>query len=116
MIGRDWLRVLGVKLKTEGGKCEVNCVNEPVNKLFKEFKELFSRHEVIEGQEINAQFEENFLPKHQTGTRIPFQLQNFVKKELEKIIKSGNVEKVNEIKDDVFVHYSKTRSNHKKSA
>ena len=27
VIGRDWLRGLGIKLTTEGGKCEINLVN-----------------------------------------------------------------------------------------
>ena len=87
VIGRDWLRGLGVKLKTEGGKCEINCVTKSTNKLFTEFKELFSRHGRIEGHEINAQFKENCVPKQQKGRRIPRQLQNSVVKELEKLIK-----------------------------
>ena len=103
VIGRDWLRGLGIKLKTEGGKCEINLVNKPPNKLFTEFKELFSRHRRIEGHEINAQFKENGVPKQQKGRRIPLQLQNSVEKELKKLIETGHIEKVNEIKDDVFI-------------
>ena len=101
VIGRDWLRGLGVKLKAEGGECEINCVTKSKNKLFIEFKELFSRRGRIEGHEINAQFTENCVPKQQKGRRIPLQLQDSVKKELEKFIKNGNIERVNEIKDDV---------------
>ena len=103
MIGRDWLRGLGVKLKTEGGKCEINCVGEPPNKLFTEFGELFNRHGRVEGHEINAQFKENFVPKQQKGRRIPLQIQNSVEKELQKLMKNGHIEKVSEIKDDVFI-------------
>ena len=103
VIGRDWLRGLGVKLKTEGGKCEINCVDEPPNKLFTEFGELFNRHGRVEGHEINAQFKENFVPKQQKGRRIPLQLQNSVEKELQKLMKNGHIEKVSEIKDDVFI-------------
>ena len=80
VIGRDWLRGLGIKLKTEGGKCEMNLVNKPPNKLFTEFKELFSLHGRIERHEINAQFKENCVPKQQKGRRIPLQLQNSVEK------------------------------------
>ena len=44
LTGRDWLKGLGIKLKTYGGKCEIINVNKPPNKVFTEFKELFSRH------------------------------------------------------------------------
>ena len=44
LIGRNWLRGLGINLKTEGYKCENNLSNEPPNKLFTEFREPFSRH------------------------------------------------------------------------
>ena len=37
------------------------------------------------------------------GRRIPLQLQDSVEKELEKLIKNGNIERVNEIKDDVYI-------------
>ena len=59
VIGRDWLKGMGIKLKTEGGKCEINCIGEPTNKLFQEFEELFSRKRRLEGHEINAHFKEN---------------------------------------------------------
>ena len=101
VIGRDWLRGLGIKLKTEGGKCEINCISEPTNKLLKEFEELFSRKGRLEGHKINAQFKENCVPKQQKGRKIPLQLQNSV--EIKKLIKMGHIEKVNEIKDDVFI-------------
>ena len=93
VIGRDRLRGLGVKLKTEGGECEINCVIKSKNKLFTEFKDLFSRRGRIEGHEINAQFKENCVPKQQKGRRIPLQLQDSVEKELEKLIKNGNIER-----------------------
>ena len=103
LIGRDWLRGSGIKLKTEGGKSEINYVNETPNKLFTEFKELFTRQGCVEGHEINAEFKENCIPKQQKGRRIPLQLQNSVEKELEKLLKSGHIEKVSEIKHDVFI-------------
>ena len=103
VIGRDWLRGLGIKLKMEGGKCEITFVNRPPNNLFTEFKELFSRHERLEGHEINAQYKENCVPKQQKGRRIPLQLQSSVEKELKKLIEMGHIEKVNEIKDYVFI-------------
>ena len=76
LIGKDWLRGLGIKLKTEGSKCEINYVNEPPNKLVTEFKEMFSRQGCVEGHEINAEFKGNCVPKQQKGSRIPLQLGN----------------------------------------
>ena len=81
VIGRDWLRGFGVKLKI-GGKCEINCISEPTNKLFKEIEELFSRKGRSERHEISAQYKENCVPKQQKGRRIPLQLQNSVEIEI----------------------------------
>ena len=69
VVGRDWLRALGIKLKTDGGKCEINLVNKPSNKMFTELYELFPRHGRLEGHEINAQFNDNCVPRHQKGAR-----------------------------------------------
>ena len=71
--------------------------------MFKEFEELFPGKGRLEGHEINAQFKENCVPKQQKGRRIPLQLQNSVENEIKKLIKKGHIEKVNEIKDDVFI-------------
>ena len=80
MIGRQ--RGLGIKVKTEGGKCEFNLVNKPPNKLFTEFKEnFFSRNGCLEGHETNAQFKGSCAPKQQKGRSIPLQFQISVEKE-----------------------------------
>ena len=64
VIGRDWLRGLGIKLKTEGCKCEINCINEPPSKLFKELEEQLLRKGRLEGHEIIAQFKEKMSLKN----------------------------------------------------
>ena len=60
VIGRDWLRDLGIELKTEGGKCELKFVNESSIKLFTGFKEL-----IFQGPEIKVTFEEKYMPEQQ---------------------------------------------------
>ena len=109
VIGRDWLMDSGVKLKTECGNCEANCVNEPPNKKFTKFQEVFSRHGRIDGLEIYAQCKENCVPKQQKRRSIPLQHQNAAGKKLEK----KHFEKINEIKEGAFhttdSHYNKTR-------
>ena len=69
VIGRDWLRGLWINLKTEGGKCEINLVNNRPNKLFVEFKELFPGHGRLVGHKINAQCNQKCVPKQQKGRR-----------------------------------------------
>ena len=39
----------------------------------------------------------------QKGRRIPIQLQNAVDAEIKRLLKDGHIEKINEIKDDVFI-------------
>ena len=39
----------------------------------------------------------------QKGRRIPIQLQNAADAEIKRLLKDGHIEKINEIKDDVFI-------------
>ena len=52
---------------------------------------------------MRAEFKEKFSPKQQTGRRLPMQLRDAVGKELDKLIKTGDVEKVSDTKDDVSI-------------
>ena len=104
IVGRDWVRALGLKLKTSKSKQKIfNVEMEPKHKLYKEFEKLFTREGKVKGYEINAEFKENFKPVQQKGRRIPLQLQESVMKELEILQKNGHIEKISEIKDDVFI-------------
>ena len=78
----------------------VNSVDiEPKNKLYKEFRELFTREGKVKDYKISAEFKEGFVPKQQKGRRIPLQLQDTVRNELDNLIKNGHIEKISEIKD-----------------
>ena len=107
IVGRDWIRALGLKIKPEGetdSKSVVNIVNKGQDdKLYKEFFELFNREGRVKDYRITAEFNNNFKPIQQKGRRIPLQLQDTVKKEIDELIKNGHIEKVSEIKDDVFI-------------
>ena len=51
--------------------------------------------------EINVKSEAKIT--QQKGSRIPIQLQEQVDKEIEKVLKEGNIEKVDKFQDDVFI-------------
>ena len=40
----------------------------------------------------------------QEGRRIPFQMQKAVNAEIKRLLKEGHIEKLDEIKDDIFIH------------
>ena len=60
-------------------------------------------HGKVEGHEIKAHYKAKSVSKQQKGRRIHLQLQNSVEKELQKLIKNRHIEKISEIKDDVFI-------------
>ena len=53
---------------------------------------------------LTTQFEPSMKPSQQRGRRIPIQLQEAVKEEINRMIKKGKIEKVKTIKEDVFIH------------
>ena len=53
---------------------------------------------------MTTQFEPSMKPSQQRGRRIPIQLQEAVKEEINRMIKKGKIEKVKIIKEDVFIH------------
>ena len=102
VIGRDWLRGLAIKLKTDNGKCKNSLIKKPPNKLFTEFRELFSRYGRLEGHEINTQFKANCVPKQDKGV-VYHCSSNARSKRTQKIKRKGPYRKKNEIKDDAFI-------------
>ena len=70
---------------------------------FTELKELFSRHGRVDRREINGQFKGNCVPKQQKGRRILLQLQTSVEKQLQQVIENRYFEKINKVKNDVFI-------------
>ena len=110
IIGREWLSTLRYKFEpVVEGKSEVNSIEkneelcEETKKLVSEFKKLFTRNGKVKNHQVKIKLKENARIVQQKGRRIPIQLQNAVDAEIKKLLKDGHIEKINEIKDDVFI-------------
>ena len=57
----------------------------------------------MKNHQVKIKLKENARIVQQKGRRIPIQLQNAVDAEIKKLLKDGHIEKINEIKDDVFI-------------
>ena len=72
-------------------------------KMVNEFPKLFKRNGKLKNYEVKIRLKEDARIVQQKGRRIPFQLQKAVDEEIKRLLQSGHIEKVNEIKDDVFI-------------
>ena len=108
-IGRGWLSTLRYRFTpVNEGELEVISVEkdeEPkeTKQLSKEFPDLFKRNGRIRNHQVKINLESDAKISQQKGRRIPIQLQNAVDAEIKRLLKDGHIEKINEIKDDVFI-------------
>ena len=91
------------------GECEVNSIEKEkelsteTKQFCNEFPKLFKRNGKIKDHEIKIKLKPDAKITQQKGRRIPIQLQNAVDAEIKRLLKEGHIEKINEIKDDVFI-------------
>ena len=109
IIGREWLTTLRYKLQPQKGELEVNSIEKKselsveTKKLVTEFPELFKRQGKVNNYKIKINLKSEAEVSQQKGKRIPIQLQKAVDEEISRLLKEGHIEKIDEIKDDVFI-------------
>ena len=93
----------------------VNCVNvtneaeregqlgPEIEQLIGDFPKLFTRKGRVKNYEIKIKMKDNARISQQKGRRVPIQLQNQGDAEINKLLKEGHIEKVEKIRDDVFI-------------
>ena len=82
------------KFKLTISKIQLAEINQSErDKVFNKFPDLFENNETIKDTEINIQLKPGHYPVKQKARPIPLQLQEDVGRELEKLIKSGHLEK-----------------------
>ena len=93
----------------------VNCVNSTneaesegqlspeIKQLIGDFPKLFTRNGRVKNYEIKIKMKDNARISQQKGRRVPIQLQNQADAEINKLLKEGHIEKVEKIRDDVFI-------------
>ena len=64
-------------------------ISPEVQQLMREFSDLFKRKGRVKNYEINIDTKDNAKVSQQKGRRIPFQLQDQIDKEIEKLLKTA---------------------------
>ena len=110
IIAREWLSTLNYQVAPEQkGEFEVNSTEKDqelsveTKQFVKEFPKLFERRGKVTNHKVKINFKADAKITQQKRRRIPIQLQKAVDKEIGRFLKEGHIEKINEIKDDVFI-------------
>ena len=100
LLGMDWMK----KFKLTIGRLQLIENNQSEReKVFTKIPDLFENNETIRDTEIKIQVKPGHQPIKQKAKPVPLHLQKDVERELERLIKSGHLEKVNNVDEDCFV-------------
>ena len=100
LLGMDWMR----KIKLTIGRVQSVENNQSENqKVFRKFPDLFENTRTIKDAEINILHKPGHYPVKQKARPIPLYLQEEVGRELEKLIRAGYLEKINNVDENCFI-------------
>ena len=100
LFGIDWMKNFRLTI----GKIQSAKNNQSEReKVFNKFPDLFENNETIRDVEINIQLKPGHNQMKQKARPVPLHLQEDVRRELEKLKKSGHLEKINDVDEDCFV-------------
>ena len=99
------MKKLGITLETGKTVPQIHHIKkDPAEtKLKTKFKKLFNENQTVKRLEVKIQLKEDAKLIQQKGRLIPIQLQQWVEKEIEKLIKQGHIGKANNIDENCFV-------------
>ena len=80
-----------------------NELSPETKQLVNQFPNLFKRQGKENIYRINTILKPEVKTNQQKGRMIPIQLQKAVDEEIKTLLKEGHIEKINEIKDDLFI-------------
>ena len=100
LLAMDWMK----KFKPTIGKIQLPGNNQSEReKIYTKFPDLFENNEAIKDAEKNIQLKPRQYPVKQKTRPVPLPLKEDVGRELEKLIKTGHLEKINDVDEDCFV-------------
>ena len=100
LLGMDWMK--NFKLTIEKIQLAEDNQSER-GKVFNKFTDLFENNETVKDTEINIQLKPGHYQVKQKARPVPLHLQADVGRELEKLIKTGHLEQINDVDEDCFV-------------
>ena len=99
LLGVNWLKQLPITIN----KIQLD---EPTNQsetIYAKFNKLFETNHTTKNIEVKIPIKPGCYPIQQKARPIPFHLQKDVKNELDRLIKSGHLERLETIEEDCFV-------------
>ena len=99
VLGMDWMK----SFKLTIGRIQLAENNQSEKENYKRFPDLFENNKTIKDTEIKIQLKPGHYPVKQKARPVPLHLQEDVGRELEKLIKSGHLEKIKDVDEDCFV-------------
>ena len=100
ILGMDWMKTFKLTI----GRIQLAENNQSVREKYcNKFPDLFVNNETKKDNEIKIQLKSGHYPVKQKARPVPLHLQKDVERELERLIKSGHLEKVNNVDEDCFV-------------
>ena len=100
LLGMDWMKTFKLTI----GKIHLaeNSQSEK-ERIFGIFRDLFENNETIKDIEMKIQLKPGHHPVKQKANTVPLHIQEDVGEELEKLICTGHLEKINDVDEDCFV-------------
>ena len=105
LLGLDWLDKLEIGLQ---GNKNTNIIrhietDERRQKIVDEYEDLFKNNHTIKDPTVDIQFKKDTKPIQQKGRPVKIHFQKTVKKEVEKLIESGHLEKTDKTTENCFI-------------
>ena len=101
LLGVNWLKQLAITINKIS--LDNNTDQPETTKIHTKFKNLFETNHTIKNAEVKIQIKPGCYPIQQKARPIPYHLQDDVKNELDPLIKSGHLQRLETIEEDCFV-------------
>ena len=101
LLGVNWLKQLPITINQIS--LDNNTDQSEATKIHTKFKKPFETNHTIKNAEVKIQIKPGCYPIQQKARPIPYHLQDDVKNELDRLIKSGHLERLETIEEDCFV-------------
>ena len=99
LLGVNWLKHLPITIN----KISLDEKTSQSEDIHTKFNKLFETNHTIKNTEVKIQIKPGCYPIQQKTRPIPYHLQQDVKNELDRLIKSGHLERLETIEEDCFV-------------
>ena len=99
LLGVNWLKQLPITIN----KIQLDEQTNQSEAIYATFNKLFETNHTIKNIEVKMQIKPGCYPIQQKARPIPYHLQKDVKNELDRLIKSGHLERLETVEEDCFV-------------